>query len=435
MIYYSDDGINFVKDSIEINDLIGGQYKIYLKHESGCRDTVDFEIKSFPAPEFDNIIIKAASCGINDGEIRAITTDLDDQIFLNGNTSPNNIFSLLGQGSYYLEIKNSYGCIIDSTVFLPGKNLPVLNSLIIKDAHCNENNGSIEIFSAGPNDKYSLDAISFQNSNEFSGLAAGNYNFYIQNEEGCVKSGGTTINQSGLPNIDSLVTTDESCSGQNGAVSIYTSGNPVLSYTLNDEFNSTLSNFENLKSGIYTVSIIDTFECQQFAYFTLQNIGEIKELNTINIKKGNCLNPLATLALPHNGEDTYSIAGISASSDGIYLLEPGTYTLHIENEICSKDTAIIIPKGLCEPFIPNVFSPNDDGINDIFRAEGSGFEVLNFRVFNRWGGVVFSESNTNNGWNGKYKGSQADVGVYTYFLEIQYGDVRKVLKGSVTLVR
>ena len=103
--------------------------------------------------------------------------------------------------------------------------------------------------------------------------------------------------------------------------------------------------------------------------------------------------------------------------------------------MCSRDTILLIPTATCQPFVPNVFSPNGDGINDVFKVEGTGFEIVDFRVFNRWGGVVYSAQGSTSGWDGLYKGKAVDLGVYTYLIKVLLGQREIMLKGSVTLVR
>jgi len=93
-------------------------------------------------------------------------------------------------------------------------------------------------------------------------------------------------------------------------------------------------------------------------------------------------------------------------------------------------------------FVPNLFSPNDDGANDIFYPRGTGvFKIKTMRIFNRWGEAVFEKSSFNSndagaGWDGKYKGTKLNADVYVYVLEL-ICDNNSVLsfKGNVTLIR
>jgi gliding motility-associated-like protein len=73
-------------------------------------------------------------------------------------------------------------------------------------------------------------------------------------------------------------------------------------------------------------------------------------------------------------------------------------------------------------YTPNVFSPNDDGVNDLFEVYTVGpVEVFKLTVFNRWGGIVFQSNDINTHWDGKAPGgNKAAIGVYTYSIEYDY---------------
>jgi gliding motility-associated-like protein len=93
-------------------------------------------------------------------------------------------------------------------------------------------------------------------------------------------------------------------------------------------------------------------------------------------------------------------------------------------------------------FIPNTFSPNGDGNNDVFYPRGKGLErVKILRIFNRWGEVVFESKDfpVNNalyGWNGTYKGRKPEADVYVYQAEV-YCDNGEIIKlnGNISLLR
>jgi len=93
-------------------------------------------------------------------------------------------------------------------------------------------------------------------------------------------------------------------------------------------------------------------------------------------------------------------------------------------------------------FFPNAFSPDGDGSNDYFSIY-SGFdveEVISFQVFDRWGGLVFSNQNFQPnddliGWNGFVNGKKVDSGVYVYYAEILFKDgLVEQFVGDVTVV-
>ncbi len=134
--------------------------------------------------------------------------------------------------------------------------------------------------------------------------------------------------------------------------------------------------------------------------------------------------------------------------DKIYDDPNGTFTViltAIDNESgCEdRDTIIISPSvgGLPddEKIMPNTFSPNNDSANDFFKPAlsaslGESYTVRTFKVYNRWGQLVFDNEDTN-GWSGRYEGKESPPEVYAYFVELDNGCTVITEKGSVTLVR
>jgi len=123
-----------------------------------------------------------------------------------------------------------------------------------------------------------------------------------------------------------------------------------------------------------------------------------------------------------------------------------TYKLEVENIYGCKASDTIIYKATCQEalqvYIPNAFSPDGDGLNDILMVRGKGLATIKyFRIFNRWGQLVFERSNfsandAQQGWDGKVNGIQANPDVYVFTAEVVCtAGENFVLKGNVTLVR
>ena len=107
----------------------------------------------------------------------------------------------------------------------------------------------------------------------------------------------------------------------------------------------------------------------------------------------------------------------------------------------SSITVIVTCQG-ADLFVPNTFSPNGDGSNDVFYVRGQGLDrVKSLRIFNRWGQIVFEQQNfpVNNpmyGWDGKYKGNKATPDVYVYQIEV-FCENSEIVKfeGNVALIQ
>lgn len=87
-------------------------------------------------------------------------------------------------------------------------------------------------------------------------------------------------------------------------------------------------------------------------------------------------------------------------------------------------------------FVPTMFSPNNDGNNDILYVRGLGIKNFSFQVYNRWGEKVFETSDKTTGWDGKYKGKELNTGVFVFLLQadMDNGEVVK-RSGNITLVK
>ncbi len=87
-------------------------------------------------------------------------------------------------------------------------------------------------------------------------------------------------------------------------------------------------------------------------------------------------------------------------------------------------------------FIPNAFSPNGDGVNDVFKIVGKNINLKVFIIYDRWGNEVFYTDDIQKGWNGMYKGESSDMDVYLYYVEYTnlFGK-QFIRKGDVSLIR
>jgi gliding motility-associated-like protein len=89
-----------------------------------------------------------------------------------------------------------------------------------------------------------------------------------------------------------------------------------------------------------------------------------------------------------------------------------------------------------EIFVPNVFTPNGDGKNDVLKVYGNYIRSIDLRIFNQWGQQIFSTTDSTVGWDGKHKGQLQPVGVYTYTLKVVRQDGTTVTKkGAVNLIQ
>lgn len=147
----------------------------------------------------------------------------------------------------------------------------------------------------------------------------------------------------------------------------------------------------------------------------------------------------ATNALSYVWKPDYKISALTGS---VVTVGPHQTTQYIVTgynsmQCYSNDTInVIVVEDCGEMFVPNAFSPNDDGVNDVLYVRGQCLETLTFMIFNRWGEKVFESNDQKVGWDGRYKGDLLNSGVFVFRIEGKTFDGKAyTMKGNVTLVR
>jgi len=136
-----------------------------------------------------------------------------------------------------------------------------------------------------------------------------------------------------------------------------------------------------------------------------------------------------------------SVHNPNAQETTATVYESTTYTVSVSDGICTKSSSVWVPAFpyVCdEPFIfvPNAFTPNGDGENDVLYLRSKIVQDVIFRVYNRWGELVFETTAMHNGWDGTFRGKLLDPDVYDYYLEGHCIDGQEFLiKGNITLIR
>ena len=121
--------------------------------------------------------------------------------------------------------------------------------------------------------------------------------------------------------------------------------------------------------------------------------------------------------------------------------ETTTYTVSVTDGICTKsdDVQLKVYVIACDEryvFVPNAFSPNGDGENEVLFVRSAVATEIEFRIFDRWGELIFESYSVNNGWDGTFRGKLVDPDVYDYYLKaICINGEEQIIKGNITLIR
>ena len=279
----------------------------------------------------------------------------------------------------------------------------------------------------------------------------------IDQGNGCNQSDVVSVDRIDKIETNVIVSSkDVGCSGENDGLITLSPENPnsTLLYSVNQGAFSSTGIFSGLEPGTYQLTAEDVNGCQWDTTLTILNGRDLDvSLKDIEmIRYGDSLQLPASLNITE--DTTLNISWTNAELLNCNdCLTPWTAPLYESTEFditvtdengCSDTEKIrIIVDATKHVFIPNSFSPNGDGINDMLYIQ-SGNDVVkvhNFQIFNRWGEVVFTAQNfdTNDalaGWDGRVRGKVVNAAVYIYLAEVEFIDGRKeVFSGEVVLVR
>lgn len=207
--------------------------------------------------------------------------------------------------------------------------------------------------------------------------------------------------------------------------------------------------YENTGSYNVTLTIVTTTGCVDTSTYVLPNAVNVFPFPqagfTADPLEASIFSPTITFT------DTSSLATHCALriSDGTFV-ENCNYTHTFKDTGYFKVTQIVKNELNCidsisltvyiypefRLFIPDAFTPNGDGLNDIFKPSTIGIKEFTFQIFNRWGEDIYTSSSAEAGWDGTFKGSNAPQGVYVYLLSVVdiNGNSHKY-NGKVVLVR
>jgi gliding motility-associated-like protein len=221
-----------------------------------------------------------------------------------------------------------------------------------------------------------------------------------------------------------------------------------LPYTYNWSNGGTNDYINNLCAGTYFLTLTDSRGCviSDTAEIIDQSIGLVISTTSSKdtIYQGQSVQ-LTTTYIPGYSYTWVPTTGLNNPNKHNPIASPTKTTTYIVvfSDIygCTyTDTiTVVVLDVYCEEpyiFIPNAFTPNGDHINDVFYVRTLYAESSYFAIYNRWGERLFETTDLNKGWDGSFRGTMSQPGVYIFVVEIKCFDGRTFTKkGNVTLIR
>ncbi|MCY7327709.1 MAG: gliding motility-associated C-terminal domain-containing protein, partial [Saprospiraceae bacterium] len=409
-------------------DLPPGSYTIMLRDAAGCTHTSNYVVAG-PPPVLDSLVsLRPAGCTFGGKIVVAAvsgTAPFEFQIN-NGAWQPNGGFADLVSGSYTVALRDSAGCVHQST-YVVAPPLPLLDSLLLLTNPDCRGNGSLRVaaISGTPPFQFQLDGEPWQPNGNFAELAPDDYVITLRDSAGCVHTSTYTI----LPyeplhlRLDSLGSVD--CRHPSGFLAVTaTGGNGDYVYQWNNNFSQSSGYFPGLPADFYTITVTDATGCTA-------ELGDLDVLDFIDT------------ALTRETVTIYEGAYFELP-DGRRIGRAGQYFLNLETtQGCDSlhiIDVIVLPRHI---YVPNIFHPNDDGDNDYVTvfSDASLAMVRRFAIYDRWGELIFEKrdllpNQESAGWDGQFRGRLVNAGVFIWVAELEFVDGwKRTISGDVTVIR
>ncbi len=248
--------------------------------------------------------------------------------------------------------------------------------------------------------------------------------FPLQNQNGCDSL--VNVRVTTFPRAEFAITTEASCPNENSG-SIYfqmNEGTPPFRYSLDDGDWQPTAHFTDLAGGQHLLRIEDGNGCQTEEVIVVETMPLL--IVTMQDATLPCESAELTLAPAIQSGDDGQLSyrwNDGSNFPELTVTTPGSYSVEVQN-LCESQTREIEVRWqeiyLEDYFyLPNAFSPNDDGVNDRFRIlPAEDVVVLEFKLllFDRWGNLMYRSTDWQDGWDGDFRTRPLDPGVYVYYV-------------------
>jgi gliding motility-associated-like protein len=306
---------------------------------------------------------------------------------------------------------------------------------------CAGNDGNITLLAAGGTVPYAYsinNGASSQAAGLFNLISASSYEVIVTDDAGCIYEETIELEISD-PVVNIVNQENTFCGGDSGSVEVSVTTAGIFEFSIDGANFQTSPVFDNLTAGVYDLTVqsddcagIIPIEILDISDFTVE-INSLKPINCPLFDNG------SISLLPSGGEAPFSyiLDGVLESTNGFFgELSKGKHNVFIiDSRGCATSLDFDMQRSYttigddcpCEMFIPNAFTANVDGLNDLFNIVPScpvaDFEL---RIYDRWGNKVYESFNYKEKWNGATDKYYVPNGIYNYKIIYRWGEASDI---------
>ena len=405
-------------------------YEVTVTTPDGCveNDAIEIFIQSLPQV---NLPSSPNACEGQDFILDAGNPGMTYSWDTNENTQS---IVVTNSGTYSVEVTDAFNCVGGDTVTVEFFPVPEAN-LPDEVLACED---EIVVLDAG-NPGYNYQWSTLEATQSIIAMESGIYTVTVTSADNCSIQDQTEVTILTYPIVD-LGADQALCAGESFLLD---AGNPGLNILWST--NETGQTINATSTGVYTVSV-DNGAC--FSEDQISLVFNPQPINPFGNDTIVCFDgpPYNLLLQALNPGATY-LWDTGSTQSNILVFSGGTYNVEITTPNgCDQVFSTNVLESCFGDFlyVPNAFTPDNDGINDVFAVEGTRVESFELEIWNRWGERIFWTDDINDHWNGSHKNGdhyvESEVYIYTinyrYFTD-EFGGVSEwVTKdGFVTMIR
>lgn len=431
-----------------ITQLPAGIYTVTVFDNVNCTITGSDTITQPSAIQISDAVTNLSCYGRADGAIQITATGGNpgySYLWAGGETT--NMISNLPAGSYSVSVADQFNCQVSKApIVVTEPGLLTLTMAATPQACDNILDGTVSVATSGGTRAYVYQWNLGYRDSSITGLPVGTYGVTVTDAHNCTAVDSATVVFAPSFTVGAAVV-DPLCSPVNNGsiVPAPAGGTPGYSYVWSN--GSTAAALQQLVPGRYVVTVTDARGCSLSDTFLLQyqNILTVKIDTDQTIDLGSSTQ--LTAQVNRGGDLTfmwtpaYQLSCAGCQSTEAAPIQTTQYSIQVSDSsgCIAVDSATIYVRKTYDVYIPNAFSPNNDGRNDYFEIYGkkSSWKYVAVRIFDRWGELVFESTDLNFKWDGTYKGQLVEPNVYVYVLDLTFADGHSIAaqRGSITLIR